>query len=79
MDWLNNLVNTYIGTLYINIYLFIYISRHNLIGLILNFVPNELLSVKIEKSKPKMDSLHFITNNIFTRLFKELTKYKNSY
>ena len=26
-----------------------------------------------------MNSLHFISNNILTRLFKELTKYKNDY
>ena len=26
-----------------------------------------------------MDSLYFIPNNIFIRLFKELTKYKNDY
>ena len=26
-----------------------------------------------------MDSLHFIPYNILTRLFKELTKYKNDY
>ena len=26
-----------------------------------------------------MDNLHFIPNNIPTKLFKELTKYKNDY
>ena len=26
-----------------------------------------------------MDNLHFILNNVLTRLFKELTKYKNDY
>ena len=26
-----------------------------------------------------MDTLHFITNNILTKFFKELTKYKNDY
>ena len=26
-----------------------------------------------------MDNLHFISNNIFTKIFKELTKYKNDY
>ena len=26
-----------------------------------------------------MDNLHFLPNNIFTRLFKELKKYKNDY
>ena len=32
----------------------------------------------IEK-KRKMDNLHFIPNNILTKFFKELTKYKNDY
>ena len=27
----------------------------------------------------KMDNLHFIPNNIFIKVFKELTKYKNDY
>ena len=26
-----------------------------------------------------MDNLHFIPNNIHTKFFKELTKYKNDY
>ena len=26
-----------------------------------------------------MDNLHFLPNNIFTRFFKELTKYKNDH
>ena len=26
-----------------------------------------------------MDNLHFLPNNIFTKFFKELTKYKNDY
>ena len=26
-----------------------------------------------------MDNLHFIPNNILTKFFKELTKYKNDY
>ena len=26
-----------------------------------------------------MDNLHFIPNNILTKFFKELTKYKNNY
>ena len=26
-----------------------------------------------------MDNLYFLTNNILTRLFKELKKYKNNY
>ena len=26
-----------------------------------------------------MDNLHFIPNNIFTKIFKELIKYKNNY
>ena len=29
--------------------------------------------------KKKLDNLHFISNNIFTKIFKELTKYKNDY
>ena len=29
--------------------------------------------------KKKMDNLHFIPNNILTKFFKELTKYKNDY
>ena len=29
--------------------------------------------------KKKMNNLHFIPNNIFTKFFKELTKYKNDY
>ena len=29
--------------------------------------------------KKKMDNLHFIPNNIFTKIFIELTKYKNDY
>ena len=27
----------------------------------------------------KINNLHFIFNNIFTKFFKELTKYKNDY
>ena len=27
----------------------------------------------------KKDNLHFIPNNIFTKFFKELIKYKNNY
>ena len=27
----------------------------------------------------KMDNLHFIPNNILTKFFKKLTKYKNDY
>ena len=27
----------------------------------------------------KMDNLHFIPNNILTKNFKEITKYKNDY
>ena len=27
----------------------------------------------------KKDNLHFIPNNIFTKFFKELSKYKNDY
>ena len=29
--------------------------------------------------KKKIDNLHFIPNNILTKIFKELTKYKNDY
>ena len=29
--------------------------------------------------KKDMDNLHFIPNNILTKFFKELTKYKNDY
>ena len=39
----------------------------------------KLSSKKIKNKKIDMDSLHFIPNNILTRLFKELTKYKNGY
>ena len=31
------------------------------------------------KIKKKWTNLHFIPNNIFTKFFKELTKYKNDY
>ena len=36
---------------------------------------NKNLEVIIKKK----DSLHLLLNDIFTRLFKELTKYKNDY
>ena len=39
----------------------------------------KLSSKKIKNKKIDMDSLHFIPNNILTRLFKELTKYINGY
>ena len=29
--------------------------------------------------KKKRDNLHFIPNNILTKFFKEITKYKNNY
>ena len=29
--------------------------------------------------KKKLNNLHFISNNILTNFFKELTKYKNDY
>ena len=32
-----------------------------------------------KKKKKKKDNLHFIPNNILTKIFKELTKYKNDY
>ena len=31
------------------------------------------------KKFKKIDNLHFIPNNILTKFFKELTKYKNDY
>ena len=31
------------------------------------------------KRKKRKDNLHFIPNNILTKFFKELTKYKNDY
>ena len=31
------------------------------------------------KKKKKKDNSHFIPNNILTKNFKELTKYKNDY
>ena len=60
---------------------------------IINIHPSELLSTKTKESrineskkkksasqlKKKMDNLHFIPNNILTKNFKELTKYKNDY
>ena len=33
----------------------------------------------IIKKKKSMENLHFIPNNIITKFFKELTKYKNDY
>ena len=51
---------------------------------IINIYPSELWSTKIKKSKinelkKKMNNLHFIPNNILTKLFKKLIKYKNDY
>ena len=59
---------------------------------IINIHPSELLSTKIKESRinkslkkkcfiiiKKMDNLHFIPNNILTKIFKELIKYKNNY
>ena len=60
---------------------------------IINIYPSELLITKTKESrinkskkkksasqsKKKMDNLHFIPNNILTKNFKELTKYKNDY
>ena len=34
---------------------------------------------KLRINKKNMDNLHFLPNNILTRFFKELTKYKNDY
>ena len=36
----------------------------------------KVLHNNLEKKK---DNLHFISNNILTNFFKELTKYKNDY
>ena len=39
-----------------------------------------LHNIKKKKNKNKnMDNLHFIPNNIRTKYFKELTKYKNNF
>ena len=62
---------------------------------IINIHPNELLNTKTKESRineskkkkkkvfhnnfKKMENLHFILNNILTKSFKELTKYKNDY
>ena len=57
---------------------------------IINIHPSKLLSIKTKESKineslkkitiiKKMDNLYFIPNNILTKIFKELTKYKNDY
>ena len=56
---------------------------------IINIYPSELLSTKtknfVKKKKVlhnnflKMHNLQFIYNNILTKVFKELTKYKNNY
>ena len=58
---------------------------------IINIHPSELLSIKTKESRineslkkkitiiKKMDNLYFIPNNILTKFFKELTKYKNDY
>ena len=61
---------------------------------IINIYSSELLSIKIKESrinelqkkkcfaitkKKNMDKFIFILNNIYTKFFKELTKYKNNY
>ena len=53
---------------------------------IINVHSSELLSTKTKKPRInehknilKMDNLHFILNNILTKIFKELTKYKDDY
>ena len=61
---------------------------------IINIYSSELLSTKTKESrineslkkkcftiiiKKNTDNLHFIPNNILTKIFKELTKYKNNY
>ena len=51
---------------------------------IINIDPSELLRTKTKESRInehksfflKMDNLHFLPNNILTRLFKELKKIK---
>ena len=42
---------------------------------------NELKEKKVihNNNKKKMDNLHFIPNNILTKVVKELIKYKNDY
>ena len=41
---------------------------------------NELLKKMLHNNFfKKMDNLYFIPNNILTKFFKELTKYKNDY
>ena len=47
---------------------------------IINIHPSELLCTNtkefiINEHKKKMDNLHFLSNNILTRLFKELKQY----
>ena len=53
---------------------------------IINIHPSKLLHTKTKESKTnehknfikkKMDNLHFLPNNILTRLFKELKKMNN--
>ena len=60
---------------------------------IINIHPSKLLSTKIKETRinkslkkkcftiiiKKNDNLHFIPNNILTKIFKELIKYKNNY
>ena len=56
---------------------------------IINIYPSELLHTKTKefrinehkKNYKKMDNLHFLSNNILTRHFKQLKKYiyKNDY
>ena len=53
---------------------------------IINNHPSELLHTKTKECKineynffKKMDNLRFLPNNILTRLFKKLKKYKNVY
>ena len=54
---------------------------------IINIYSNDLFCIETKESRIKehknilkIDNLHFLLNNIFTRLFKELKKiYKNNY
>ena len=40
---------------------------------------NKLLKKMLHNNLKKMDNLYFIPNNILTKFFKELMKYKNDY
>ena len=40
---------------------------------------NRKKKIVLHNNLKKNDNLHFIPNNILTKFFKELTKYKNDY